>query len=87
MIPEEYRKFHKLDTNSIEGKLLLAALAVLTSIDNNDIKEGGYGGMNHPDVVVENIWSLANRIYHEAEYDQWKITQNREQKINSIFAE
>jgi hypothetical protein len=85
MIPEEYRKFNTFDTSSIEGKLLIAALAALTSIDTKDIKEGRYGGMNHPDTVVDNIWSLANRIYHEDEYKKWEISQNREQKINSIF--
>ena len=53
MIPEEYKKFTNFDCEStVEGKLLMAALSVLTSIDKKDIREGQYGGMNHPDTAA-----------------------------------
>jgi hypothetical protein len=85
MIPEKYKKFTELKQDSVEGMLLLSALAVLTSIDKEDIKEGKYGGMNHPDKVMENIWDLANKIYFEKEYKDWKFIEERDNKINDIL--
>lgn len=86
MISEDYKHFQKFDCEStIEGKLLMAALSVLTSIDEKDIKKGKYGGMNHPDVVMENIWNLANFIFHQKEYEEWKVIENRDNKISQII--
>jgi hypothetical protein len=85
MIPEKYKKFTELKEDSVEGKLLLSALAVLTSIEKKDIREGKYGGMNHPDTVMENIWDLANKIYFEKEYKDWLVIENRDNKINNIL--
>jgi hypothetical protein len=66
MIPQEYKNFQRFDPDSTyEGKLLMAAIAVLTSIDKKDICEGKYGGSNHPDVVMKNLWELANYIFHQ----------------------
>ena len=85
MIPEEYRKFTNFNQDSVEGKLLMSALAILTSIDKKDLCEGKYGGMNHPDVVMGNIWDLANRIFYEKEYKDWKFIEERDSKIDDIL--
>lgn len=71
---------------SIEGKLLLSAIAVLTSIDCKDIKENKYGGMTHPDDVLIRLVDLANKIYHEEEYSKYLEALNREKKIDSIIS-
>jgi len=86
MIPEEYKKFTNFDYEStVEGKLLMAALSVLTSIDKKDIREGQYGGMNHPDTVMENLWDLANCIFHQKEHEEWKLVENRDKKIDILI--
>lgn len=71
---------------STEGKLLIAAIAILTSIDKEDIREGKWGGMVHPDDAFQRIVDLANRIYYE---EEWKIEQvkiKRNDKLNSIVS-
>jgi hypothetical protein len=86
MIPEEYKKFTNFDCEStVEGKLLMAALSVLTSIDKKDIQKGQYGGMNHPDTVMENLWKLSNYIFHQKEYEEWEVVENRDKKIENIL--
>jgi len=85
MIPEEYKKFTNFDCESTEGKLLMAALSVLTSIDKKDIQKGQYGGMNHPDTVMENLWKLSNYIFHQKEYEEWEVVENRDKKIENIL--
>jgi hypothetical protein len=86
LIDEKYKHFQSFDPDSTtEGMLLMAAIAVLTSMNKDDIREGGYGGMNHPDIVMENIWSLANRIFYEKEYSNWLKSDLRDKKINQIF--
>jgi hypothetical protein len=87
MIPVKYRKFIEFNQDSVEGKLLMAALAVLTSIDKDDIRKGKYGGMNHPDMVMENIWDLANYIFHQKEHEEWLFVENRDNKISDILQE
>ena len=85
MIPEEYKKFTNFDCESTEGKLLMAALSVLTSIDKKDIQKGQYGGMNHPDTVMKNLWKLSNYIFHQKEYEEWEVVENRDKKIENIL--
>ena len=86
MIPEEYKKFTNFDCEStVEGKLLMAALSVLTSIDKKDIRKGQYGEMNHPDTVMENLWDLANYIFHQKEHEEWKLVENRDKKIDILI--
>jgi hypothetical protein len=74
-------------TDSIEGQLLLAALAFLTSIDCNQIKNGEYGGMNNPDEVIKRVSNLANEIFHEEEYKVYKNSIKRQDKIECIINE
>jgi hypothetical protein len=85
MIPKKYKKFTKFNQDSVEGKLLMSAMAILTSIDKKDICDGKYGGMNHPDVVMENVCDLANRIFYETEYKDWKFIEERDKKIDNIL--
>ncbi len=75
------------DINDIsdEGKLLVAALAVLTSIDIKDIKNEKWGGMVHPDDALERIQDLANKIFYEEEYNSYLKSKERDNKINSIL--
>ena len=71
--------------NSPEGKLLLAAISILTTISEEDLKDNKWGGMVHPDDALLKIQDLANRIYYE---EEWKIEQikiKRDTKINSIL--
>ena len=85
MIPEKYKDFRTFSDGSIEGKLLMAAMAILTSIDKEDIKVGRYGSMNHPDTITENIWDLANYIYNREEYEDWKVIEGRDKKIDELL--
>ncbi len=69
--------------DSEEGKVLVAAIAILTSIDRDDI--GKYwGGMIHPDDALERVVDLANKICYEEEWKLEKIRENRENSINKI---
>lgn len=63
-------KFRQIDTNIDEGKLLLSAKSILTSIDSEDLKRKKWGGMISPDQAHEQIVDLANRIFFEKEYKQ-----------------
>lgn len=71
--------------NSPEGKLLLAAISILTSINGEDIKDNKWGGMVHPDTALEQIQNIANRIYYEEEWKADQIKIMRDTKINSIL--
>ena len=64
-----------------EGKILLAAISVLTSLDCKDIREGKWGGMTHPDDALRRLVELANKIYYE---EEWKEEQKRIKRDNTI---
>ena len=78
-------KLHDLNTESDEGKMLLAALAVLTSISPEQINSGEYGGTTNPDQVVEKIADLSNYIFSPKEYEANKIKLKRDDTINNII--
>lgn len=78
MIEKGFRDF---DHTSDEGKMLLAAIAILTSINQEDIAQCRYGGMICPEEAMEKVRDLANKIYHEKE---WKINQIIEERIQKI---
>lgn len=78
-------KFEEFDDSSNEGKLLLAAISVLTSIDVNQIKKGEYGGMCSPNEVMKKLTDIANKMYYDEEYRQFIIIKNRDEKINSLL--
>jgi hypothetical protein len=78
-------KITEISDISDEGKLLFAAVAILTSIDIKDIKNEKWGGMVHPDDALERIQDLANKIFYEEEYKSYLKSKERDNKINSIL--
>lgn len=73
--------------DSDEGKMLLAALAVLTSIDKKDITENKWGGWVHPDDALRRVADLANKIYYEEEWKAEESRIKRDEKISKIIEE
>ena len=76
-----------IDHNEVDGKLLMMALAILTSIDENDIKEKTWGGWVHPDIAFQQVVELANKVYYEEEWKAEEIKRNRNNKLNEILNE
>ena len=74
-----------INTSSDEGKLLLAAIAILTSITQEDITERKWGGMTHPDTALNQVEDLAMKIFHEEEYERWKLSKERDGKISHLL--
>jgi hypothetical protein len=72
-------------TETTEGKLLLAALAILTSIDEKDIKDKKWGGWVHPDIAIQQVTDLTNKIYYEEEWKQYQTSKSRDDKISDIL--
>ena len=82
-------KFREIDLDIDEGKLLLAAISILTSIDTEDIKRKRWGGMISPDQAHNQIVDLANRLFFEEEY-KVEVKRKRKEKrrarlINKII--
>jgi hypothetical protein len=81
----DYKKISDFNGDTLEGKLLLSAIAILTSIDQEDIKSCKWGGMTSPDTAMEQIVELTNKIFYE---EEWKLEQERikrDKKINQIL--
>lgn len=72
---------------SDEGKLLLAALSILTSLRKEDVREGMWGGMVHPDDAFRRVVDLANRVHHEEEWKAEEVMRKRNKKISDIIDE
>ncbi len=79
----------EIDDSTKEGKMLMAALAVLTSITHEQIDDHEYGGMVHPDEAVCRIAELANYIYFTDEFKRQKAISEginkRDNTINNII--
>jgi hypothetical protein len=74
-------KFNQFDTDTKEGMLLLASIAVLTgSIDTKK-----YGSNKSPDEVFKHIQDLANRIFFEEEYKQIELQNKRNRIIENLL--
>lgn len=78
-------RFNEASQDTDEGKILLAALAILTSIDKKDIKEGKWGGMVHPDDAFIRVVELANRIFYEEEWKSEEVLRKRSERIDNII--
>jgi len=78
-------EFRQIDTNIDEGKLILAAISILTSIDSEQIKRKRWGGMISPDQAHDQIVELANRIFFEEEYKQIEFQNKRNKIIEGII--
>jgi len=81
----DYNKLTDININTTEGKLLMAAVAILTSIEHKHLISNKWGGMITPDTAVQQISELANKIYYEEEYKQEQIIKQREETINKIL--
>ena len=79
------KNISNINDTTEEGKLLLMAISILTSIKPEDVKSNKWGGWVHPDDALMKVQDLTNEIYHEEEYraDQKRII--RDNKINSIL--
>ena len=75
--------FSNIDTNSKEGKMLIAALSMLTSMN------GEHNGMINPNDVLKKVIHIANLVYYDVEYMKYlelkNISDNREKTINDII--
>jgi hypothetical protein len=79
------KNIRDFNDNSPEGQLLLAAISILTTISEEDLKDNKWGGMVHPDDALLKIQDIANRIYYEEEWKGEQIKIKRDTKINSIL--
>lgn len=77
--------FKEFSHESDEGKLLLAALAVLTSISTADITDGKWGGCVHPDDAFKKIVDLANQVFYKEELQIELDKTERDNKINTLI--
>lgn len=82
---EEFKSISEINTDLVEGKLLIMAMAILTTIDYEDIKKNEYGCGSHPDVVLAKIVELTNKVYYEDEWKSSEVKRNRDVKINKIL--
>jgi hypothetical protein len=79
-------KFNQIDCDTDEGKLLLAAISILTSIQTEDIKRRRWGGTISPDQAFNQISDLANRIFYEKEYTLEVKRKRKEKKRNRLIS-
>lgn len=77
----KWENITEFDGDTPEGKVLLAAIAILSSIECEDIKTNKWGGMVHPDDALKQVVELANKIYYE---EEWKLEQERIKRDNTI---
>lgn len=75
----------EIDDQSTEGKLLIAAVAILTSISEKDIKNNIWGGLVSPDQGIKQIQELANKIYHKKEWEAYLRLKKRDEKIDKLI--
>jgi len=57
---KNFDSLRNIDTTTDEGKMLLSALAVLTSIETPDKR---YGDTSHPDDVLKRVENIARSIF------------------------
>ena len=81
----DLNKINSINTNSDEGKLLLAALAILTSITEEDITNKKWGGFVSPTTALEGVEDLAMKIFYKEDYERWQLTKFIDDKIDSIL--
>lgn len=74
-----------INYTSDEGKLLTMAIAALTSLDKSQIDAQKWGGMVHPDKALGELVRIANEIYFTEEYKKYKVSIQRDNKINDLL--
>lgn len=80
----EINKIYEVNMDTEEGKLLFAALSILTSIDKSDIHHDGYGESSSIGDVMIKVNELANKVFYEKEWESYQIIKKREDKLNDI---
>ena len=75
----------QIDDKSDEGKLLIAAIAILTSMQKEDLESNEWGGLVSPDEGIRKVQDLANRIYFKKEWEARKKSKERDNKIEGIL--
>lgn len=66
--------FNKINTNTVEGKLVVAAIGILTSSDKA------------PDDILKDICEMANKIYYEDEIAlRDDVRSLITERINSLY--
>ena len=78
-------QFKEFSQETDEGKLLLAALAILTSLDKEDIAEKKWGGSTHPDDAFKRVVDIANQVFYEDDWKSEKISRERNNKLSKII--
>ena len=81
----EYNQLSDIDNSIEEGQLLIAAIAILTSIDHRHLVLKEWGSNLHPDIAVQKVAELANKLYYEKEWKAEQDIKNRDSKINNII--
>lgn len=93
----QLNNINDINTSTDEGKLLISAIAVLTSINTKQLDplyKETYNGYNwgsnvHPDTALIQIVDLANHLYHPEEHklevERYQKIINRDEKINTII--
>ena len=81
----QLKTIREIDDKTNEGKLLIAALAILTSLQQKDIKNNIWGGSVHPDQGLSQLKDLANKIYFEKEWKAEEKSKERNRKIEQVI--
>lgn len=81
----DLKNISNINIETPEGKLLMASIAILTSIEEKHIKSGEWGPSLNPDDALQQISTLANKIYYQKEWEQEQIIKKRDQNINRIL--
>jgi hypothetical protein len=74
--------FSEFDDSSVEGKLLLSTLAILTTVSHQDIDSGKY---TNPHTAFQHVVDLANQIYFEKDYKNYRESIIRDRRISQIL--
>jgi len=82
---EPKSNINTIDTSIPEGKMLIMAMAILTSMDVQDITDRNFGGMSNPYDVFEKIIDLTNKVYYEEEYKDYELIKKRDEKIAKVI--
>jgi predicted metalloendopeptidase len=81
----QHSKINEINDKTDEGKLLIIALATLTSLSKKDIDNGKWGEKTNPDKALQQLTNIANKIFFTEEYKRYKLSIKRNNKINNIL--
>jgi hypothetical protein len=76
-----------ISTKSKEGKMLMAAMAILTTINQSHIDSGRFGSNITPQKAIDELVKLANSMYYAEEYNLWLKATKRNNLISDILDE